>query len=187
MPRRRWVAVAAALAALACPDSGTFGRFVGSVKTEWVEADRRMRLLDDFVYVAAKGTEWKAPKGSLIDGASIPRVLGTAVGSPFTGEYRTASVVHDVACEKRHRPWKDVHRMFYEASRCGGVGEEKAKIMYAAVYHFGPRWSPNGTLMAFARSRPVDEDFARLKSFVESEDPTLDAIEGFDPARELTP
>lgn len=179
MPRKRWVAVAAALAALACPDSGKFGRFVGSVKTEWVEADRRMRLLDDFSYVDAKGAEWKAPKGSLIDGASIPRVLWTAVGSPFTGEYRTASVVHDVACDERTRPWQDVHRMFYEAGRCGGVGDQKAKIMFAAVYHFGPRWSPNGTPMMFARSRPVEDDFQDLKAFVEKENPSLEAIEEF--------
>jgi len=179
MAGRRWVAVASALAALACPDSGKFGRFVGSVKTEWVEADRRMRLLEDFSYVDAQGTEWKAPKGSLIDGASIPRVLWTAVGSPFTGEYRKASVVHDVACDARSRPWDAVHRMFYEASRCGGVGEQKAKIMFAAVYHFGPRWSARGTPIMFARSRPVDEDFKHLRAFVEKDNPSLEAIEEF--------
>jgi hypothetical protein len=30
--------------------------------------------------------------------------------------------------------------MFYEACRCGGVGAVKAKTMYYAVFHFGPRW-----------------------------------------------
>jgi hypothetical protein len=179
MPRKRWVAVAVGLAALACPKPGAFGRFVGSVQTEWVEADRRMRLLEDFSYVDAKGAVWKAPKGSLIDGASIPRVLWTAVGSPFTGEYRAASVVHDVACDERTRSWQNVHRMFYEASRAGGVGEQKAKIMFAAVYHFGPRWSANGTPILFARARPVEEDFEHLREFVEEENPSLEAIEGF--------
>ena len=37
-------------------------------------------------------------------------------------------------------PWHDVHRMFYEACRCGGVGERKAKTMDWAVHNFGPRW-----------------------------------------------
>jgi hypothetical protein len=30
--------------------------------------------------------------------------------------------------------------MFYEAMRCSGVGKAKAKVMYYAVYRFGPRW-----------------------------------------------
>lgn len=181
MHRKRWAAVAAALATLACPDSGNSGRFVGSVKTEWIEADRRMRLLEDFAYIDSKGVTWTAPKGSIVDGASIPRPLWTVVGSPFTGEYRNASVVHDTACDTRARPWKDVHRMFYEASRSGGVGEEKAKVLYAAVYHFGPRWAANGTPIMFARSRPPDDEFRELKSFVETSNPSLEEIEQFSP------
>jgi hypothetical protein len=31
--------------------------------------------------------------------------------------------------------------MFYEACRCGGVDQKKAKLMYWAVYRFGPRWN----------------------------------------------
>ena len=46
----------------------------------------------------------------------------------------------DVACVERSRPWRDVHRMFYEACRCGGVAAVTAKMMYYAVFHFGPRW-----------------------------------------------
>ena len=142
-----------------------------------------MRLLDDFTYVDPRNVEWKAPKGSVIDGASIPRILWTAVGSPFTGEYRQASVVHDVACEKRDRPWEEVHRMFYEACRCGGVGEVKAKILYAAVSRFGPRWGPGGTLMAFARTMPEDEEFAQLRRYIETNNPSLEEIERFEAVR----
>ena len=105
------------------------------------------------------------------------------MGSPYTGEYRNASVVHDVACEKRDRPWEDVHLMFYEACRAGGVAEQKAKLMYAAVYHFGPRWSRGGTLMMFQRTIPVEEEFAQLKTFVDSENPSLDRIEKFEAHR----
>ncbi|NBX30484.1 DUF1353 domain-containing protein, partial [bacterium] len=47
---------------------------------------------------------------------------------------------HDVACEARTREWRTVHRMFYEACRCGGVAAAEAKAMYYAVWHFGPRW-----------------------------------------------
>ena len=171
------------LLAAGCPRSGPFGHFVGTVKTEWIEPDRKMRLLDDFSYVDSKGATWPAPKGSVVDGASIPQVLWSVVGSPYTGEYRNASVIHDVACVKRDRPWEDVHRMFYEACRAGGVAEQKAKLMYAAVYHFGPRWSRQGALMMSQRTIPVEEEFAQLKTYVEGENPSLDQIEKFEAHR----
>jgi Protein of unknown function (DUF1353) len=79
-------------------------------------------------------------------------------------EYRNASVVHDVACDTRDHPWQDVHRMFYEACRAGGVGEQKAKLVYAAVYHFGPKWAPGGASMFFMRTMPVEEEFVQLKT-----------------------
>jgi len=98
-------------------------------------------------------------------------------------EYRNASVVHDVACVQRNKPWQDVHRMFYEACRDGGVGEQKAKLMYAAVYHFGPKWAPGGASMFFMRTMPVEKEFAQLKTFVETENPSLKQIEKFEPSR----
>ena len=179
----RRLAVAALILSAACSRPGPFGHFVGTVKTEWIEANRKMRLLDDFSYVDSKGMTWAAPKGSVVDGASIPQVLWSVVGSPYTGEYRSASVVHDVACVKRDKPWQDVHRMFYEACRAGGVGEQKAKLMYSAVYHFGPKWAPGGAAMFYMRTMPVEEEFAQLKTFVEAGDRSLEEIETFSAVR----
>lgn len=164
-----------------CGGGGEFGRFVGTVKTEWVDPEREMKLLDDFGYVDPSGAEWKAPRGEIINGASIPQVLWTIVGSPFTGAYRNASVVHDAACHERKKPWQDVHLMFFNACRCGGVGEVKAKILYGAVYRFGPRWSPNGNLIAFHRTKPIEQEFQELKAFVEANNPSLQDIQRFEP------
>src|SRR5690606_6494125 len=58
----------------------------------------------------------------------------------FEGPYRNASVIHDVACDQKQRPWRDVHRAFYTAMLAAQVDPIKAKIMYGAVYQFGPRW-----------------------------------------------
>jgi len=185
--RRRWLGLGPLVLLVACAGAGAFGHFVGSVKTEWIDPDRRMRLLDDFSYVDPSGVEWKAPKDAVIDGASIPRALWTIVGSPFTGEYRNASVVHDVACVRRDRPWQDVHRMFYDACRCGGVGEQKAKLMYGAVFHFGPRWTSDGRLIVLARTKPIEEELESLQAFVESTNPSLEAIEKFVPPGEEPP
>jgi hypothetical protein len=77
-------------------------------------------------------------------GASIPWPFWNKwIGSPFTGNHRRASVVHDVACDLREKicPSSQIaHRMFYDACLCGGVSEKKAKLMYWAVRNFGPKW-----------------------------------------------
>jgi hypothetical protein len=80
------------------------------------------------------------PAGAEIDGASIPKVFWSIVGGPYTGLYRNASVIHDYYCDVRTRPWKEVHRMFYDAMLASGVDKMKAKLMYLAVRFGGPRW-----------------------------------------------
>lgn len=62
------------------------------------------------------------------------------IGGPFEGPYSNASVVHDVACDQRQRPWRDVHLAFYTAMLAAKVDSVNAKVMYGAVYQFGPRW-----------------------------------------------
>ena len=119
---------------------GAWGRFVGDVVAKWGDDGRDMTLVEPFAYVDPGEVRWDAPAGAVVNGASIPRAFWSVIGGPFEGRFRNASVVHDVACEVRDRPWQDVHRMFFDACRCGGVGAVKATTMYYAVYHFGPRW-----------------------------------------------
>ena len=160
--------------------SGQWGHFVGTVKTEWYDDGRTMKLLDDFGYIDAGGNSWTALKGHEIDGASIPQVFWSFIGGPFEGKYRNASVVHDFECDVRKRPWRSVHRMFYAACRCGGVEQTKAKVMYGAVYHFGPRWGTDKGPRPFK----TDEDFKRIKDYVESNpDISLAEIESLDQAK----
>ena len=163
-----------------------WGRFEGEVETAWVgNDDRRMRLLRAFTYIDPQGKRWTAPRGSLIDGASIPRPLWTIVGSPFTGLYRDASVIHDYYCDRMSEDWRAVHRMFYNAMRARGVGEVQAKIMFAAVYSFGPRWIAirgagfeNGGLETVRISPGYDaEAEQQLRTWVEANNPSLEEIE----------
>jgi hypothetical protein len=123
----------------------TAGEFSATPKLEFIDTpgapNRLVRVLEDFTFTqAADGTVWEAPSGSLVNGASIPRVLWTLVGSPFTGDYVYASIVHDVACDTRARPWRATHYMFYQACLAGGTRPGRAKLMYLAVRNFGPRW-----------------------------------------------
>lgn len=117
-----------------------WGRFTGAVVARWHDDGRSMTLVEPFGYVDPHDVHWHAPAGAVVDGASIPRPFWSLIGGPFEGRFRNASVVHDVACVERSRDWREVHRMFHDACRCGGVGAALANTMYYAVWHFGPRW-----------------------------------------------
>jgi hypothetical protein len=128
-------------AVVAASASSSWGRFVGDVVAKWEADGRDMTLVEPFAYVDPRDARWDAPAGAVVNGASIPRAFWSLIGGPFEGRFRNASVVHDVACVVRDRPWQEVHRMFHDACRCGGVGAAKAATMYYAVYQFGPRWT----------------------------------------------
>lgn len=115
-------------------------QFNGRLVAEFLDDGRKVRLLESYTYVDPSGEVWKVPKGTVVDGASIPRAFWTIIGGPFEGKYRNASVVHDYFCVTKDRSWKSVHRMFYDAMRESGVERLRAKVMYYAVYYFGPRW-----------------------------------------------
>lgn len=145
-----------------------------------LEADgRKARLLSEVTYIDPAGVTWLAPKDWVIDGASIPRPFWSIIGAPWEGKYRFASVVHDVACDQKQRRWDDAARMFYQAMRCSGVQESKAKVMYFAVYKFGPHWpSPGAPKFRGGPPRPpTDEDVRRVRQFVDKANPTLEQIE----------
>lgn len=159
-----------------------FGRFEGRVVASWDGAGREMTLLEPFHYVDQHGARWTAENGSKIDGASIPKAFWSIIGGPFEGRYRNASVVHDIYCDQRTKSWKDVHRMFYEACRCGGVSATKAKLMYYAVYHFGPRWGDAAARMSSSAQRPLDEsEVEALRAYIEFRAPTLEELETLPP------
>lgn len=166
-----------------CGEKNEWGQFCGRVAVVWQSDGREMRLLEDFLYVDPDGVPWDAPANAYIDGASIPSFLWSAVGSPYTGQYRFASVVHDIACCREVGDWRNVHRMFYKACRCAGVPSIRAKVMYAAVYAFGPKWGKD----ALTTRQFTPREFDELYQWIEANDPPIEAIEawGMPGARKL--
>ncbi len=146
-----------------------FGHFLGKVQTEWLDGNREMKLLSTLSYIDPNGITWVAPKDSKIDGASIPQVLWSMIGSPFSGQYRNASVIHDVACVEKRRSWQATHLAFYNAMRASGVAPLRAKIMYAAVNNFGPRWNTSGVRGGGSQeqNRLSEADFEQLVAAIE--------------------
>ncbi len=159
-----------------------FGQFKGEVVAKFLRDGRNMRLEQPFGYVDPKGQAWEVPAGTETDGASIPRVLWVS-HPPFTGKYRAAAVVHDYYCQTKSRGWRDTHEVFYHAMRAAGVEDRTAKVMYAAVYYFGPRWGRGGKGEARAtgaeQELPFEDQarlFEQLRSWIESESPDIEGI-----------
>ena len=134
------------LAACACvvpvpPIDGPVGKFDSRVRAQWRIDGRSMVLLQPLVFRdLQQQMVWIAHKGALIDGASIPQFFWSAIGGPYEGLYRDASVNHDYECCVKLRPWRMVHRMFYYGMIANGVDKSLALWMYWAVFYFGPRW-----------------------------------------------
>jgi hypothetical protein len=165
-----------------------WGAFTGlPPQVELLDDGRGARLLSPLSFARPDGSDWPVPTGAWLDGASIPRALWTLIGGPFEGRYRNASIVHDHYCIIKSRSWRDVHRMFYEAMRCGGTSPAKAKFMYYAVYRFGPRWP--GFEEALEESAPAaltDREAAGLASDAEAiqvHNLDLDEVEALADAR----
>lgn len=182
---------AALICGCAAPPEGAWGRYKGNIRVEMLDDGRGMRLLEDFAYHDAHGNKWRAPKGAVIDGASIPKAFWSVIGGPFEGRYRAASIIHDVYCaEETHTAeWEDVHRMFYRAMRCSGVEDSRAKLMYWAVYRFGPRWElrtkinpktgrMTESLRLVTRPAPSTVEAMEAKEFIIANDPSLKEIRG---------
>jgi hypothetical protein len=121
-------------------------KFSGKAEITQVGDGVHWELLKQLVYTDKDGYDWLAPKGYKTDGATIPRLLWPVVGSPFTDLYVNAAIIHDVYCDLKSRDWKKVHRTFYDAMIADGVSPIKAKIMYFAVYRFGPKWVVDKTV-----------------------------------------
>ena len=116
------------------------GEFSADPEALWLTEDgtddRKMSLLRDFSFTDPKKKVWSAPAASVIDGASIPRALWTIVGSPYTGDYRRASIVHDVACDQAGSDGKKrraADRMFFHACRAGGCSIWQSTVLYLGV------------------------------------------------------
>lgn len=160
----------------------THGRFHGDVITKWLPDGRTMELLETLVFVDPRGEVWDAPKGAIIDGASIPEQAWSLVGGPYSGKYREASVIHDVACDLKERDWRKVHLVFFEAMLASGVPEQEARLKYTVVHNFGPRWDEgkHEKRLTEAELKIILSDPEKNKAYVDDllRDTLADSVKG---------
>jgi hypothetical protein len=98
-------------------------------------------LLDDFGYNDPHGVGWEAEAGNATDGASIPAIFHPFIGDNWTEEYLQAAILHDHYCDRYVRPWRQTHRLFYDALIDSGLPVIRVAPMYYAVLVGGPKWN----------------------------------------------
>lgn len=155
-----------------------------------------LKELDDekLVFVDAAGVEWLAPKGTLTDGISVPRLLLWLTDGRFAKESLKAAVVHDAHSQSdnetrtpdqyRTKPWKAVHRMFYEACIAGGTSPLRAKILFAGVWLGGPRWDDPDRNLDQISDDALRTEFEACEVWIGANDPTIEEIETWMDKRE---
>ncbi len=183
--RLRILLIAAAAIAVSAPAAHAetyFGKFIGKFVAEFDEegGGRKVTLMEPYGFVDPYGKEWNVPTGYKTDGASVPAALW-ALYPPFTGNYRSAAVIHDYYCDNKDRSWQDTHKVFYFAMRAAHVDETTAKVMYSAVYLFGPRWGPGtqpGQHSAAIQATPEQQEkvVKDLQALVDKDNPDLDVL-----------
>ena len=146
-------------------------------------------LMDEsLTFVDSNGVKWVAPKGTLTDGASVPRLALPITGGQWDVHFLKAAVVHDAYCQEenktrspeqyRKKPWKAVHKMFYEASIAGGSPQLLANLMYAAVYLAGPKWDdPEREKLEGVSDEALRRAFTGSAEWIEQNNPTVEEIE----------
>jgi hypothetical protein len=152
-----------------------FGKFIGEFEARFNPDGRTVTLLSDLAFIDPDDLRWTAPKGIVVDGASIPWPLWSIVGSPYTGGYRRASVIHDQYCDTKQQGWQETHYVFYRACRVDGVSSLFAKLLYGAVLRFGPRWEKNRNTGETIKTTPdlSPQEFDKLKDWILKDDPSV--------------
>lgn len=183
--RSIWTITSIALLALIASSTSysqkALGYFKGEFIARFLSDGRNIQLETPFGYVDPNGLHWDVPVGAMSDGASVPQIFWTLY-PPFTGQYRSGAMVHDYYCQVRTRSWRDTHKVFYNAMLTAGVTERSAKVMYGAVYYFGPRWGIGAQSRGPGTERGLTlDDQARfvknLDAWVDLQQPTIQQIE----------
>ena len=143
-------------------------------------------VAQDLTFVDADGIQWTAPVGTWTDGATVPRLALAITDGRYEKMFLKAAVVHDAYCQKENKdrrppyqssPWKEVHEMFHQACIAGGTPWLRARVMFASVRYFGPRWDDPESE---AQQVPTDLAlicFSATKQWIEKEQPSVKEIE----------
>jgi len=114
------------------------GSFSGYPLTRW-SGNRLMIIEEEIFFIDQNKKKWLVPIHSEINGATIPKPLWSIIGSPYVGNYRRASVVHDYFVGEGNNPnfsYKErraADAMFFNACRTDGCSWKLSVLLYIGV------------------------------------------------------
>ena len=114
-------------------------KFTKPIIVELLPGGRKVRVVESFSYDVGKkgGSTIYVPAGFVSDGATIPRFAWPIIGSPLTGKYRAAAILHDYLYYTAKYPRKRCDEIFLEAMTVLKVNKVKRTIIFWAVRFFG--------------------------------------------------
>ena len=97
-------------------------------------SEGKFKLLSPLIYYSkSTNSKFVAPAGFVTDGASIPKVFWSIIGSPFTGKYLHGAVIHDCLYSKKHYNFisrKYADNLFLEIMLNNGTNKMSSPILY---------------------------------------------------------
>lgn len=106
--------------------------FIGIYQIEEVDP-YSVKTLQDIIYIANNGDIVLVPVGFVTDGASIPKIFWSIIGSPFTGKYKKPALIHDYLYATHLTSRKRADSIFIEGMKYLGVSRVKRVLMWLAV------------------------------------------------------
>jgi hypothetical protein len=113
------------------------GYFPNFANVRLLKDGRSMELTMDFPFVRPNGKQHTAPRGLVVNGASIPRFFWRIIGPPLTGLYREASIIHDWHYQSQLISRAKADLIFLEGMKAAGVSLVKRQAMHKALRSFG--------------------------------------------------
>lgn len=114
-------------------NGGELMPFIGKLSYDRVN-ERLRKLTKPFTYVSKRNKIYALPIGFVSDGASIPKLLWSVIGSPFTGKYEKPVWIHDWNYKTQKIKRNLADKIFYE-----GMVEERVSLWKRQTMWFGVR------------------------------------------------
>ena len=107
--------------------------FKSRLKMQYLEGTLKYKLLSRLVYESFEGEKYTVPRDYVSDGHSIPRLLRSVAGSPFSTKYPKSAWLHDHLLEFNLLSRKEADELYAEAMRSEGASWFQQKRNYWGV------------------------------------------------------
>jgi len=95
--------------------------------------DNERVLINDYYCKLSNHRMLEVKKGFKYDGASIPRIFWSLIGSPFTGAYQRAAFIHDVLYAGEICTRKECDEIFILIMKEHGCNWVTRNVIWSAV------------------------------------------------------